>query len=63
MESVLVALLWVSVSFIVVALFLTLAVGLQRVQHAVQLGFDLLDLIKLLVTLRVKSFAVRKRDW
>lgn len=42
--------------------FLLLA-GRRRVLDAVRLGVDLLDLVKLLVTLRVKAARVRGIDW
>lgn len=43
-------------------LFLLLA-GRRKVREAIRLGLDLLDLVKLLVTLRVKAARVRGVDW
>lgn len=37
--------------------------GRGKVQDAIRLGLDLLDLVKLLVTLRVKAARVRRIDW
>lgn len=54
----------VAVTLIVMTLCLiTLAIGINRLQETVRLGFDLLDLVKLLVILRLKAARVRSVDW
>lgn len=52
-------LVWIA---LVILCFLLVA-GRRRVLEAIRLGVDLLDLVKLLVTLKVKAARVRGIDW
>lgn len=53
----------VTVAFLAVGLVLLMLAGRSGVRETIRLARDLLDLVKLLVTLRLKAAQVRRIDW
>lgn len=48
---------------VAVLLLVVVVTSRRRLRQAIQLGIDLLDLVRLLVVLRVKAARVRSVDW